>query len=130
MPDLTVSRRVVLGGGLATIATPALAGPAPAAERAAVAPLRIGVLLDTSGPAAIHGQRQLLGVRYQAEVINAGRGDVVRLFVRDTQGDVDITRAHARELLHRYEVDAVVGTSLVPTAIPVMELAQAAGVPM
>ena len=31
-----------------------------------------GVLLDTSGPAATHGRRQLLGVQHQAEQINAG----------------------------------------------------------
>ena len=129
MSNAELSRRVVLGTGLGVAAGTALGADVAAAETVGGL-LRVGVLLDTSGPASTHGMRQLLGVRHQADVINAGSGAGVRLLVRDTQGDVDITRAHAEALLGKDNVDALIGTSMPETAAPVMELAQAARVPM
>jgi branched-chain amino acid transport system substrate-binding protein len=133
MSNVRLARRVVLGGGLGVAATPML-GAGAARARPADDPLRIGVLVDTSGPASIHGKRQLLGATHQADMINADtpldRESGVRLFVRDTQGSVDITRGHALALLDKDEVDAFIGTSLPLTAEVVMDVAEAAGVPM
>src|SRR2546429_4764679 len=125
-----LSRRAVVGGGL-SLAMTSLLGAGAATARADDGPLRIGVLLDTSGPASIHGKRQLLGVLHQAELINLGAGrdrtGEVRLLVRDTQGRVDVTSQHAETLLTRDGVDALIGTSMPATAEALMSMAQAAG---
>ncbi|PWK86963.1 amino acid/amide ABC transporter substrate-binding protein (HAAT family) [Lentzea atacamensis] len=122
MADTRLSRRAALGSGLAAAVSPLFGATSGAAEEK---PLKIGVLVDTSGPASIHGERQLLGVRYQAELI--GRG--VQLDVRDTKGDVGTTRAEAVALL-RDGVDGLIGTSMPATAAVVAEEAQTAGVPL
>jgi ABC-type branched-subunit amino acid transport system substrate-binding protein len=87
MVDAGLPRRVVLGGGLGVAAIPLLG--VAAAAGAGTGPLRVGVLVDLSGPASAHGKRQLLGMRFQADQINADRKvPGIELVVRDTQGDV------------------------------------------
>ncbi|GAA3642577.1 hypothetical protein GCM10022267_31480 [Lentzea roselyniae] len=123
MVETRLSRRAVLGGAFAAAASPLVLQTSVAAQDQP--PLRVGVLVDTSGPASIHGARQLLGVEHQAELI--GRG--VRLDVRDAQGDVANTRKAVAALIED-RVDALIGTSMPPTAAVVMEAAQATGVPL
>ena len=123
------TRRVAITSGLGLAAGPWL--PSSAAEAAAVGdPLRVGVLLDTSGPASIHGKRQLLGVQYQASVFGAGGDERMQLVVRDTAGKVDVTTANMKALLEKDRIDAVIGTSMEATTLAAVDLAQAAGVPM
>jgi branched-chain amino acid transport system substrate-binding protein len=131
----SVTRRGVLAGGAALATTPLLATtPALAttpSRAAGFRPLRVGVLLDQSGRGSLQGKRQLLGVRHQADAVNgAAAVPALHLLVRDTHGEVGITRSEVRRLLDEEHVDALIGTSAAATAAVVMSAGQAAGVPV
>lgn len=121
------SRRTAIGAGLAMAAAP-LSEPFAAQAVPERRSLRVGVLLDTSGPASIHGKRQLLGVQHQARTLSTPAARL-ELLVRDTEGSVDTTVAQLKALLDN-DIDAIIGTSMPRTAEPVVETAQAAGVPV
>ncbi|WP_416968179.1 ABC transporter substrate-binding protein [Streptomyces sp. 4F14] len=130
---VAVSRRTAVAGLLtAALTASPHAVAAPGTRRAAdgLEPLRVGVLLDTSGRGRVQGARQLLGVRHQAQMVNAAAGDLVELLVRDTRGRTAETRSLARHLVETDRVDALLGTSAPATAAVVGEIGQAAGVPV
>ncbi|MCP3803435.1 ABC transporter substrate-binding protein [Allokutzneria sp. A3M-2-11 16] len=130
-----VSRRSVLTGGAAVVSA-ALAGPgvATAGARAASArPIKVGVLLDLSGPGSGHGERQLLGLRRMRDMVESGAlpgHRPVTLVERDTKGTAAATAAAAAALIEQDRVDGLIGTSSPFTVGPLRDAAQAAGVPM
>jgi len=103
MPHPALTRRSVLGVALGALAAPLLA----AAARANAAPIRVGVLLDTSGTYAGIGARQLLGAEYQA--------GATELLLADTAGDAALASAAADRLIAE-GVHALVGGSTPWTA--------------
>ncbi|GIG69177.1 ABC transporter substrate-binding protein [Phytomonospora endophytica] len=123
----TFTRRGILAVGAAIAAAPLVRGlPASGAPIT----LRFGVLVDSSGSTSVHGQRQLLGIRYQADAINKAAGYTrVELLVEDTGGDEAQTREGVARLLEQ-KPNALIGTSTPWTGRIVAEAGQAAGVPV
>ncbi|GAA3990949.1 hypothetical protein GCM10022247_07220 [Allokutzneria multivorans] len=130
-----VSRRSVLLGGAAAVSAAAVgagvaaAGPREALER----PIKVGVLLDLSGPGSGHGERQVLGLRRMRDLVNDGLMPghrPVTLVERDTQGTTAATAAAAAALIGQDGVHGLIGTSSPFTVAPLREAAQTAGVPM
>jgi branched-chain amino acid transport system substrate-binding protein len=118
-------RRRELLAGLAG----AFALPPPA--RAAVQPLRIGVIASWSGPYADYGRQFDAGMA----VWLAAHGQriasrPVELIRRDAPGSApDLARRHAQELVVRDHVDILSGLDFSPNAYAVGAIAAQAGVP-
>ncbi|MBB5869636.1 branched-chain amino acid transport system substrate-binding protein [Allocatelliglobosispora scoriae] len=106
-----LSRRAILIAGLG------LLSPLPRAARAIampLPPLRIGVIADLTGPLAAVGKRQLMGIQYRADAINAlgghGAAHQLELLVRDT-ASTDAAIPPAASGLLEEGVHALIGPS-------------------
>ncbi|MGE3148203.1 MAG: ABC transporter substrate-binding protein [Pseudorhodoplanes sp.] len=95
---------LVLLGALAGFA----ATPASAQEKA---PIKIGILLPLSGPAAAVGKENQQSIEYAfSEVNNTIDGHKVELLIVDDQNNPNTALTEARRLVEREKVVAVVGT--------------------
>ena len=97
---------------LLLLAAAQLAAPAQAQAQQATqqAPLKIGVLLPTSGIFAVIGNELLNGMRMAADEAGAGvAGRKLELIVEDTETKPDVGLAKARKLVLSDKVDAVAG---------------------
>jgi ABC-type branched-subunit amino acid transport system substrate-binding protein len=111
---MVVSRRVVLGGGMAMAA--------PAIPRAASAPLALGVLTPLTGAGGADGPRMLRAIQSVAAEINAAGGLLgaqVMFVVEDTETNPDTAVRAAHKLIDVDRVPAIMGTwaSAVTTAV-------------
>ena len=115
-------RKIIVFSTLAAVLGPWLA-PAYAASKE----IRIGVLVSSTGPAAVVGlpqqntigllPRQLDGVRIVYDVLDDG-------------GNPTATVKNARKLIEQDHVDVILGPSLSPNAVAVMGIAADAKTPM
>jgi len=104
-----------------------LALAAVAAAPAALADIHIGVILSTTGPAAS------LGIPEQ-QTIQMGptemAGQKVRYTVLNDATDTSTAAKNAARLINEDKVDAIIGASVTPTSLVVVEQAGAAQVPV
>ncbi len=90
-------------------------------------PIKLGVLLATSGVGASTGLGILEGVKLAVEQINAAggiKGRKVEILLRDTQVKPDVAVAAAKELLTKEGVKIFIGPATSGEALAVSELAK------
>jgi urea transport system substrate-binding protein len=102
--------RATLLVAVAAVVT-ACGGPAPTASDG-VAPVRIGVIADLTGPFTVYGTSLARSAELAVAEINAAGGIAgrpVELLIEDVQTDVAVTVDRARKLIERDDVDLVLG---------------------
>jgi branched-chain amino acid transport system substrate-binding protein len=111
----------------------ALVFAAPAFSELPKAPVRIGVVLPTSGPIAYDGTLALNGVKMAVDEINkAGgiAGNEIQLFVEDSAGIPATAVAAMEKLVGMEKVVAVIGDFGSSCTLAMMDVAQRAKVPL
>jgi len=94
-----------IAGALAIALLPQWASPALAAD-----PLKIGVMMPTSGVFAVLGERQLNGMRFAIEEAGGEiAGRKIEMLHEDTEGKPDVGLAKARKLVLSDRVDLMAG---------------------
>jgi branched-chain amino acid transport system substrate-binding protein len=97
--------RHAIVGAFATALLIHTATPAAAAE-----PLKIGVLMETSGVFAVLGQRQLKGMQFAVEEAGGEvAGRKIELVHEDSEGKPDVGLAKTRKLVLSDRVDVMTG---------------------
>lgn len=113
-----LARSLALGLGIAATA---------AVQAQAIEPIRIGVLMPTSGGGATYGIPALNGVKLAVDEINAKggiNGRKIEFVVRDTQLKPAVGVAAAKELITNEKVHLLFGTVSSGVALAVSELAR------
>jgi branched-chain amino acid transport system substrate-binding protein len=94
-------------------------------------PLKIGMVLETSGAFADFGMQMTNGARAYMKVHgDTVAGRKVQLIIKDTTGVPDVARRVAQELVTNDKVDFLAGFGLTPSALAVASLATEAKKPM
>lgn len=120
----TFTRRASLLLGTAAVAMPSVLR-AQGSE-----PLKIGVLVPTTGVHASDGIRMLKAHQLAARQINEGGGlkalggARVELVVTDIQSKPEVSRAEAERLISRERVSALIGAWASATTIPAAQVAE------
>jgi branched-chain amino acid transport system substrate-binding protein len=97
--------RLAIVGACATALLTQFATPALAAD-----PLKIGVLMETSGVFAVLGQRQLKGMQFAVEEAGGEvAGRKIELLHEDTEGKPDVGLAKTRKLVLSDKADIMTG---------------------
>ncbi len=126
----TPSRRTVLKGLGASLATSTIAAPALARSR----PIKLGFVTPQTGPLAIFAEpdafvldqvRRSIG---DGLMINGSRHPV-EIIVKDSQSSSNRASSVAQELIYDDEVDILLATSTPDTTNPVADQAELNGVP-
>ena len=103
-----------------------------AATASAQVPIKVGMVLEMTGPFADIGRQIMSGIRAYMKVhgdVVAGRK--VELIVKDTTGMApEVAKRQAQELITINEVDFLAGFGLTPNALSVAPLATEAKKPM
>ena len=102
-----------------------------AASASAQEPIKVGMVVEMSGPFADIGRQIMNGARAYVKAhgdVVAGRK--VELIVRDTTGMPDVAKRVAQELVTNDKVDFLAGFGLTPNALAVAPLATEAKKPM
>jgi branched-chain amino acid transport system substrate-binding protein len=108
-----------------------LAAAAAATTAVAEEPLKIGLVLESSGAFADFGMQMMNGVKAFMKVHgDTVAGRKVQLIVKDTTGVPDVARRVAQELVTNDKVDFLAGFGLTPSALAVSSLATEAKKPM
>src|SRR5262249_47506733 len=103
---MSIKRRTVLKGMLATTAGIAVKAPAAAQP----APFKLGLLTAKTGPLAQGGIQMEQGVvTFLKEKNNTMAGRKVEFFSADTGGNPAGTKTKVQELVERDKVDAILG---------------------
>ena len=111
---------------LILLATAAL-GAAPGAIPGAMAQIRIGVTISTTGPAASLGIPQRNSI---ALLPTSVAGLTVEYIVLDDGADSTRAVANTRKLIDENQVDAVIGSSTTPASLAMVDVAAEKQVPM
>ena len=90
-------------------------------------PIRIGLSLSTTGPAASLGIPQRNSVALMPKSMS---GQDVEYIVLDDAGDPSKAVANARKLIDQDHVDALIGSSTTPAALAMIDVAAEKHVPM
>jgi len=96
-------------------------------------PIRIGVNIELSGPAAVQGAAYQNAVDLVADQINEGGvmgGREVELIVRDNKSDPTEALQVAKSLIENDNVVAMVGGGSSPTTLSLVDYVESAGVPI
>ena len=102
-----------------------------AAAATAQEPLKIGMVLESSGAFADFGMQMTNGARAYMKVYgDTVAGRKVQLIIKDTTGVPDVARRVAQELVTNDKVDFLAGFGLTPSALAVASLATEAKKPM
>lgn len=114
---------------LAAVMASSLLGAPPAAAEDSV---KVGVLVELSGPFAPFGRQITSGMKaYLAANGERVAGKKVELIIKDTTGPApDVARRLAQELVTRDKVQFLAGFGLTPNAMSVASVATEAKVPM
>ncbi|TAK36419.1 MAG: ABC transporter substrate-binding protein [Chloroflexota bacterium] len=103
---------------------PSASASAPASAPAAPKdPIKIGVILTTSGPIGPIGNKQMMGLTMAVEDINAAGGIMgrkVELIQRDDAGDPTKALTTAQELVEKQGVTLVVASTLSSPALAIL----------
>jgi branched-chain amino acid transport system substrate-binding protein len=127
-----ISRRIVVGAGLASVAAPALlrGGPTQAQSRT----IKIGLVNPHTGPLAAFGEAdgfiidQVKGI-LKSGLQNGGKTYPVEIIVKDSQSSASRAAEVASELILRDKVDLLLGASTPDTTNPVADQAEINEVP-
>ena len=102
-----------------------------AAAASAAEPLKIGMVMEMSGPFADFGMQMMNGAHAYMKVHgDTVAGRKVELIVKDTTGKPDVAKRVAQELIANDKVDFLAGFGLTPSALAVAPLATEAKKPM
>jgi branched-chain amino acid transport system substrate-binding protein len=102
-----------------------------AAAATAQEPIKIGMVLESSGAFADFGMQMTNGARAYMKVYgDTVAGRKVQLIIKDTTGVPDVARRVAQELVTNDKVDFLAGFGLTPSALAVASLATEAKKPM
>jgi branched-chain amino acid transport system substrate-binding protein len=100
-------------------------GPAPAAE-----PIKIGLILPITGPAAAYGDMALSGIKLAQADRPTVLGRPVKLLLADNKSDkIESTNA-ANRLIQRDQVAAIIGALSSSPTLAAAPIAEAAGIPL
>lgn len=113
---------VILTALLMTVFT---AGPALAAE-----PVKIGVILPITGPAAPYGQAALQGIRLAQEHQPTVLGRTVKVVLVDNRSDKIESSSAANRLIQRDKVAVIIGSLSSSATMAAGPVAEKAGVPL
>src|SRR4051812_40093731 len=105
-----ISRRSALK--LTALSTGVLATPFIARSGFAEPPIKLGSLLDASGPIGITGARMIQTTEYAIGVLNAAGGLLgrqIQLINYDTQSSMQLYSQYAQQLVLKDKVDVVQG---------------------
>ncbi len=98
-----------------------------------IEPYVVGGIFSISGPASYLGEPERNSLEMVAEAINAHggvNGHPVKLVIYDDEGDVTKARLHATKLAQEKDVLAVIGPSVTPASMTVLEITQKAKLPL
>lgn len=107
---MTTNRRGALGLALALAAAASLV---PCLANAQSGPIKVGVPIPLSGPAALYGDPALKGAQLFVQELNAAGGVLgrkIELVVRDSKATPDEAVRVSREMILKENVDFLVGT--------------------
>jgi branched-chain amino acid transport system substrate-binding protein len=93
----------------------------------------IGGIFSITGPASYLGEPERNSMEMVAEEINAKggiNGHPLKLVIYDDEGDVTKARLHAEKLLQKDKALAIVGPSITPASMTVLEITQKAKMPL
>lgn len=96
-------------------------------------PYVIGGIFSITGPQSYLGEPERNSMEMVAEAINAKggiNGHPLKLVIYDDEGDVTKARLDAEKLLQKDQALAIVGPSLTPTSMTVLDITQKAKVPL
>ncbi len=96
-------------------------------------PLVVGGIFSITGPNSYLGEPERNSMELVAEQLNAKggiNGQPVKLVIYDDEGDVTKARLHAEKLIEKDKAVAIIGPSLTPTSMTVLEIAQKAKTPL
>jgi len=125
---LFVQSRLVIGVVAAMVAVGPVGGAAAAAEET----IKVGVVVEMSGPFAPFGRQITNGMKaYMKANGDKVAGKKIELVIRDTTGPApDVAKRLAQELVTRDKVQFLAGFGLTPNAMAVAPVATEAKVPM
>jgi branched-chain amino acid transport system substrate-binding protein len=106
-------------------AVAALAGIAAAA--AVEAQIKVGITVSASGPGAALGQPQMRTVQALPKEI---AGQKVTYVALDDESDPTKSAQNARKLIAEEKVDVLIGSSLTPTSMPLIDIANETKTPL
>jgi len=111
--------------------SPILAAAAAAFPLAAAAPagaqIRVGITVSASGPGAALGQPQMRTVK---ALPNEIAGQQVTYVALDDESDPTKSAQNARKLITEDKVDVLIGSSLTPTTLPLLDIAAETKTPL
>ncbi|MGP8051640.1 MAG: ABC transporter substrate-binding protein [Desulfobaccales bacterium] len=96
-------------------------------------PYVIGGIFSITGPQSYLGEPERNSMELVAQEINAKgglNGHPLKLVIYDDEGDVTKARLDAEKLLQKDQALAIIGPSLTPTSMTVLEITQKAKVPL
>lgn len=97
------------------------------AQQAAKGPIKIGAILDYTGPVAFLGEPELKTVQMMVDKINKDggiNGQKINLVVRDSQASGDKAIAFANQLIEEEQVFAIVGPTSSGTSLAIKGICQ------
>ena len=114
----------------AALALACMTGLAFAEEPSRKEPIKIGMVVSTSGVMADGGRQILGGARlYLDEIGGSVDGRKVELLIRDDQGLADVAKRVTQELVTQDKVAMIAGIALTPQALAVAPVVTASKVP-
>lgn len=90
-------------------------------------PIKIGVIHDISGPAAVYGANAMKGHDLARDKINKKGGILgrpIKYYVRDHKAKSDVASRSAEELILREKVDFLAGTTVSSCGLAISEMAK------
>ena len=96
-------------------------------------PYVVGGIFSISGPASYLGEPERNSMEMVAEAVNAQggiNGHPLKLVIYDDEGDVTKARLHATKLAQDKNCLAVIGPSVTPASMTVLEITQKAKLPL
>jgi branched-chain amino acid transport system substrate-binding protein len=103
-------------------------GPASKAET-----YLVGGIFSITGPASYLGEPERNSMEMVAEEVNSKggvKGHPLKLVIYDDEGDVTKARLHAEKLVQKDKVLAIIGPSITPSSMTVLEVTQKAKMPL
>jgi branched-chain amino acid transport system substrate-binding protein len=97
------------------------------------APYVVGGIFSISGPASYLGEPERNSMEMVAEAINAKggiNGHPLKLVIYDDETDVTKARLHATKLVQDKNCLAIIGPSITPSSMTVLEVTQKAKIPL
>jgi urea transport system substrate-binding protein len=125
---MTISRRTFLGSATALGATLAM----PSIVRGQSGPIKLGSVLDTTGPFDAYGKPMDMATRLAVDELNAAGGLLgrpIEIVAYDTQSDMALYTQYAQELVRTAQVDVVHGGILSASREAIRQTLRRANVP-